>query len=194
MKLIRFSLLALVGLTALPAAAQLHTIPPGAYRTAAAYHRRQPEIPGTDATYPDKRGQVVVVVPRGASSVKLRVSPDSVWGYVSQKGHTSRLYRGQDYRLEYADTLSIYSQSFNSVNATIGGTNNTAPHYYFSRGLTGLLFPLTSRYLREAYQASNPAFVEAVGKLRIDQSLVDFDKKTGLFRVTTLYRESTAGR
>ncbi|MBO2009366.1 hypothetical protein [Hymenobacter negativus] len=190
MNLAHFSCLALLSLLAAPAAAQIYTIPPGAYRTAAAYHRRQPQPAGSDATYPDKRGNVVVVVPRGAKSVKLRIPPDSVWGYVSDKGRTSRIYRGQDYRVEYADTLSIYSQSFNAVNSPTGGASSTAPQYYFSRGLTGLLFPLTPRYLREAYQASNPAFAEAVGKLRIDRSLGDFDKKTGLFRVTTIYRES----
>lgn len=190
MNLARFSLLASLSLAAAPVAAQLYTIPPGAYRTAAAYHRRQPQVPGSDATYPDKRGLVVVVVPRGAQTTKLRVAPDSVWGYVTNKGRTFRIYRSDGYRVEHADTLSIYSQSSLSVNKALGGVNNTSASLYFSRGLTGLLFPLTPQYLREAYAASNPAFAEAVGKLRISQSLGDFDKATGLYRVTTLYRES----
>ena len=190
MNLVRFSFLALIGLLAMPAVAQIYTIPPGAYRTAAAYHRHQPQPAGSDAFYPDKRGQVVVVVPRGPKSVKLRVAPDSVWGYVSDKGRTARLYRGEEYRLEHADTLCVYTRAVNPVNAPMGGTNNMAPLYFFSRGLTGLIFPLMPRYLREAYEASNPAFAAAVGQLRVDQSLADLDKKTGLFRVTKIYRES----
>ncbi|GAB3857146.1 hypothetical protein GCM10028822_30380 [Hymenobacter terrigena] len=173
-----------------PVAAQVFTIPPGAYRTGAAYHRKQPQPAGLDAFYPDKRGQLVVVVPRGSKTAKLRVAPDSVWGYVSGKGRTSRLFRNEEYRLEYADTLCVYTQNSTTVNAALGGNNGAGTRYFFSRGLTGLIFPLTTRYIREAYEASNPEFIAAVGKLGLGQSLVDFDRKTGLFRVTTLYRES----
>ena len=187
-----------------PVAAQAFLIPPGAYRTAAAHHRRQPQPAGVDAFYPDKHGMVVVVVPRGPQTVKLRVDPDSVWGYVNGKGRTRRLYRGGEFQLEAADTLAVYTSSdLVGANEASGpgvltpGTNAlghfSSPHYFFSRGLTGLIFPLTVRNLRAAYEASNPAFVEALGKLRFDQSLSDFDKKTGLFRVTMLYREA-AGR
>ena len=183
-------LLGVLGLLAGPAAAQVFPIPPGAYRTGAAYHRKQPQPAGLDAFYPDKRGQLVVIAPRGSKTTKLRVAPDSVWGYASGKGRTSRLFRNEEYRLEYADTLCIYTQNANSVNAALGGTSGVGTRYFFSRGLTGLVFPLTTRYLREAYKAGNPGFIAAVGKLRIDQSLVDFDRKTGLFRVTTLYREA----
>ena len=174
---------------AAPAAAQTFTIPPGAYRTGAAYHRKQPQPAGLDAFYPDKHGQLVVVVPRGTKTAKLRVAPDSVWGFVSGKGHTSRLFRKEEYRLEQADTLCVYSQNSNAVNGALGGTTGAGTRYFFSRGLNGLVFPLTTRYLREAYEASNPAFIAAIGKLNIGQSLVDFDRKTGLFRVTTLYRK-----
>ena len=188
MKFARCSFWALLSLLAGPAAAQVFTIPPGAYRTGAAYHRKQPQPAGLDAFYPDKRGQLVVVVPRGPKTTKLRVAPDSVWGYVSGKGRTSRLFRNEEYRLEHADTLCVYTQSAIAVNGALGGANGANTRYFFSRGLNGLVFPLTTRYLREAYEASNPEFVAAAGKLRIDQSLVDFDRKTGLFRVTTLYR------
>jgi hypothetical protein len=181
MNLVRFACLALLGLVATPAVAQIFTIPPGAYRTAAAYHRRLPQPAGLNASYPDKRG---------TQTTKLRVAPDSLWGYVNSKGRSFRLYRGQEYRLEHADTLCVYSQTSLSVNQALGGTNNTSASLFFSRGLTGLIFPLTPRYLREAYEASNPSFAAAVGKLRFDQSLADFDKKTGLYRVTTVYRES----
>jgi len=199
----RFSSLSIVLLSVLlagPAVAQVAQVsrPPGAYRTAAAYHRRQAQPAGSDAFYPDKRGLVVVEVPQGARTIKQRFAPDSVWGYVSGKGRTTRLFRGNEYRLEYADTLCVYSSSTIMSGNDRNGTNlltpgasalgpYTAPRYFFSRGLTGLIFPLTMQYLREAYGVSNPAFVASLTKLRIDQSLVDFDRNTGLFRVTTLY-------
>jgi hypothetical protein len=194
MNLLRFSLLSLLGLAALPAPAQVQSVPPGAYRTGAAYHRRQPQPAGFDASYPDKRGQLTVEVPFGAKTTKLRIAPDSVWGYVSAKGRSFRLYRGDEYRLEYADTLCVYSRSANSSNPGLGGTNGMTLQYFFSRGLDGLIFPLNARYLREAYEATNPAFATAVGKLRIDPSLSDYDKKTGLFWVTKVYRESLMSR
>ncbi|MFD2720834.1 hypothetical protein ACFST9_19085 [Hymenobacter monticola] len=203
MRFFRFSIVLLSALLAEPAVAQVSQVPrpPGAYRTAAAYHRRQPQPAGSDAFYPDKRGLVVVEVPQGARTTKLRLAPDSVWGFVNGKGRTTRLFRGNEYRLEYADTLCVYSSSNIMAGADRNGTNVLVPganamgaytnaRYYFSRGLTGLIFPLTTAYLRQAYEASNPAFVAALTKLRVDQSLVDFDRKTGLFRITTLYHEA----
>ena len=196
------ALLGVLGLLAGPAVAQVYTIPPGSYRTAAAYHLRKPQPAGTDAYYPDKRGNLVVVVPNGVRTTKQRMAPDSVWGYVSGKGRTVRFHRGQEYQLEFADTLCVYSSTtFLADDGRMSGTssapvsyggqtiNSSTPRYFFSRGLTGLVFPLTSHFLREAYTASNPAFATAVGTLRIDQSLADFDRKIGLFRVTTLYRK-----
>ena len=181
-----------------PATAQIVTIPPGAYRTAAAWHRRQPSPAGVDAFYPDKRGLVVVVVPLGNTRTKVRFAPDSLWGYVSSKGRTRRLYRGGEYQLEAADTLAVYTSSMPGNIGTSGpatltpGSTAIGPYggtrYFFSRGLTGLIFPLTPRYLREAYGTSNPAFIERLNSMRFDQSLVDLDRKTGLFRVNTLYR------
>ena len=204
MRFSRCSFAVFGALLAGPAAAQVFIIPPGAYRTAAAYRRRLPRPGGLDAFYPDKRGQLVVVAPRGATTVKLRVAPDSVWGFVTNKGRTRRIYRGIEYQLEAADTLAIYTSSDANAGAAAVGPGIATPgstglgnlantRYYFSRGLTGLIFPLTPRYLREAYAASNPAFVAALNELRFDQSLNDFDRKTGLFRVTTVYRQA-AGR
>ena len=167
--------------------AQSVLVPPGAYRSAAAYVRRQPQPAGIDAFYPDKRGQLVVVVPRGESQVKLRVAPDSVWGYVTDKGRTYRMHRGEEYRLVHADTLSVY---ISTTEATSGTRPGAVPRYYFSRGLTGLVFPLTLRYLREAYAAGNPAFVAALAQMPFHHSLADFDRKTGLYRVTTIYRQA----
>jgi hypothetical protein len=201
MLFLRGLLVVLGALFAESVAAQVFTIPPGAYRSSAAYHRRQPQPAGVDAFYPDKHGMVVVVVPLGSNTEKRRVDPDSVWGYVTSKGRTRRLYQGGEYQLEAADTLAVYTSS--TVPGGGGGTGPavltpgtnalgpySAPRYFFSRGLTGLIFPLTPRYLREAYGVTNPVFVALLNQLSFDQSLTDFNKKTGLFRVNALYRQA----
>lgn len=201
----RFLCLLLLLVAVLPeqsARAQGAPPPSGGYRTAAAYHRRQPQPAGLDAYFPDKRGQVVVVVPRGTQKDRLRLSPDSLWGYVSNKARTFRLFRGSEYRLEHADTLCVYSsnttptsgdqRTFTSPTTHPGAQSPAGTHYYFSRGLNGLLFPLTVHYLREAYQASNPQFVAALTKLGFTETLTDIDRATGLFRVTVLYRNAAA--
>lgn len=191
MHTVRFGVLILLGLLVTSAMGQVYRIPPGAYRSAQAYHRHQPQPAGTDAFYPDKRGQLVVVVPRGSGSAKLRIAPDSLWGYVSGKGRTVRFYRGQEYQLAHADSLCVYSSTTVLVDGERVSPALNAPRYFFSRGLAGFLFPLTMRYLREAYAAGNPAFVAALAKLRFDQGLADFDRKTGLPRVSTIYRQAT---
>jgi len=199
---ILLSLLALAVSGVGVARAQAIQLPPGAYRTAGDYAHRRPQPGGTDAFYPDKRGQLVVVVPQGAREVKRRIAPDSVWGYVSGKGRAFRIYRGEEYRLLFADTLCVYSSNtvlgeegrMGRVVPTPGQFVNysmAAPKYFFSAGLKGLIFPLTPRFLRELYAASNPAFVARLAELKFDESLTDFDPKTGLYRVTTLYRETT---
>jgi hypothetical protein len=190
------------GLPGPAARAQGSPPPSGGYRTAAAYHRRQPQPAGLDAFFPDKRGQVVVVVPHGTQKDRLRLSPDSLWGYVSNKGRTFRLFRGNEYRLEHADTLCVYStnttlisgdqRGFIGPSTHLGGQSPAGMHYYFSRGLNGLLFPLTVRYLREAYEASDPQFVAALTKMGFTETLTDVDRTTGLFRVTVLYRGTAA--
>ncbi|WP_201986678.1 hypothetical protein [Hymenobacter rubidus] len=199
-----FRLLFLASLSVLAesAVAQVVTVPPGAYRTAVAYRHRRPQPAGVEASYPDKRGQLVVTVPNGPRTQKIRLATDSLWGYVTGKGRTHRFYRGGEYQLETSDTLAIYSSSDIQPGTERNGTNvatpgasamgqYTAPRYYFSVGLTGLIFPLTPRYLREMYEASNPAFVKAVTDLGFSQSLSDFNSKTGRYRVSDLYRQST---
>ena len=186
----RLASLLLVLLVAAPAAfAQSVAPPPGAYRSAAAYARHRPQPAGIDATYPDKRGQVVVTVPQGPGTTKLRLAPDSVWGYVTNRGRSFRIYRGQEYQLVHADTLSVYT---NNAEAGSGARVGSNSHYYFSRGLTGLIFPLTLHYLREAYAAGSPAFVAALGQMPFHQSLADYDRKTGLYRVTAIYQQAVA--
>ena len=190
MNLFRNTFLALLALAAAPAAAQLAPHQPGAYRTASAYRRHQPRPAGSHAFFPDKRGQVVVVVPSGPSSTKVRIAPDSIWGVVSDKGRTTRIFRGAEYRLEHADTLCLYTSAV-GVGTTGPARGVAGTKYYFSVGLTGLIFPLTTPYLREQYAASNPGFVAALGKLTFNASLSDYDRKAGLYRVTRMYREST---
>ena len=162
MRTFRFLLLGCLGLLAEAAGAQVVTIPPGAYRTAAAYHRRQPQPAGTDAYYPDKRGQLVVEVPRGSRIQKLRVAPDSVWGYVSGKGRTCRLYRGEEYRLEFADTLCVYSSSTTLLDdgqARRCQPLSRPPALFFQPWPHGPGFPAHATLPARAYAASNPAFV-----------------------------------
>ena len=191
MNSLRRSHFALLTLLAGPALDQPAPRQPGAYRTAAAYRRHQPQPAGTNAFFPDKRGQVVVVVPRGPATTKVRITPDSVWGVVSDKGLTTRIFRSEEYRLEFADTLCLYI-SAGSGAPTGPARGVAATRYYFSVGLTGLVFPLTPAYLREQYAASNPGFVAALGKLKFNESLSDYDRKAGVYRVTKMYRESTA--
>ena len=195
MNLCRNSFLALLALVAGPAAAQVPTHQPGAYRSASAYRRHQPQPAGTNAFFPDKRGQVVVVVPSGPATTKVRLDPDSVWGVVSDKGRTTRIFRGEEFRLEHADTLCLYTSAGNvgtTGPARYGGRGLATTKYFFSVGLMGLIFPLTPAYLREQYAASNPGFVAALGKLKFNVSLSDYDRKAGLYLVTKIYRESTA--
>lgn len=188
----RFVLLSFAVLLAGPVLAQVGP-PPGAYRTAAAYHRQKPQPAGTDASYPDKRGQLVVTVPHGPRTEKVRIAPDSAWGYVNNKSRTFRIFRGEEFRLVQADTLCVYSSiSSQGMYASRTGTSTGQLNYFFSRGLTGLIFPLTLQYLRQAYETSNPTFVAALGKLRFDQGLTDYDRGTGLYRVTTVYRDAAA--
>ena len=49
--------------------------------------------------------------PRGGRIRKMRVAPDSLWGYVSGKGRTIWFYRGEEYHLEFADTLCVCSST-----------------------------------------------------------------------------------
>jgi hypothetical protein len=146
----------------------------------------------------EKRNGFVVVREAGPGTVKIVVPPDSVWGYVSGNGHAFRFYRGEEYRIEQADTLTIYSS--NTVPANSEQTGNwgaplanrtyAAKHYYFSRGITGIPFPLTVKNIQHAYEASNPNFVASVQNMGLTQTLSDFDRKTGLFRVVKLYRDA----
>jgi hypothetical protein len=168
--------------------------PTGVYRSAAQYHRSQPAPAGDEIRLSDKRQGVIVTQEQGGRQhSKVIVPLDSVWGYVNGKGVGYRLFRGEEYKIETVDTLAIYSSAAPNRNA---GSNAPAvrtymaDQYFFSRGLNGLIFPLSEKYLRLAYAASNPAFVAAVQKLGVIKSLSDYDKKTGTFRVTQLYRDA----
>ncbi|MDO7875838.1 hypothetical protein Q5H93_13935 [Hymenobacter sp. ASUV-10] len=177
-------------------AAPLLTPPPptGVYRSAAQYRRSQPAPAGAEVRASDKRQGLIVMQRQGSQAFGKTVVPyDSVWGYVNEKGVGYRLFQGEEYRIEAADTLTIYSNNAPNRNAGSGGPamrTYTATGYYFSRGLSGLIFPLTEKNLRLAYEAGNPAFVAAVKDLGTLQALSDFDKKTGTYRVVRLYRDT----
>jgi hypothetical protein len=176
------------------AAPLLTPAPTGVYRSAAQYRRGQPAPAGADVRASDKRHGLIVTQRQGSQQFGKTVIPyDSVWGYVNDKGVGYRLFRGEEYRIEAADTLTIYSNNAPNRNAGSGGPavrTYTATGYYFSRGLNGLIFPLTEKNLRLAYEASNPAFVAAIKDLGTLKSLSDFDKQTGTYRVLRLYREA----
>jgi|GEM_PF-1657111 len=176
-------------------AAPLLTPPPtGVYRSAAQYRRSQPAPAGAEVRVSERRHGLVVTQRQGSQSFGKRVVPyDSVWGYVNDRGIGYRLFQGEEYRIEAADTLTIYSNNAPNRNAGSGGPavrTYTANGYYFSRGLNGLIFPLSEKNLRLAYEASNPAFVAAIKDVGTLQSLSDFDKKTGTYRVVKLYRDT----
>lgn len=168
--------------------------PTGVYRSAAQYRRSQPAPAGAEVRASDKRQGLIVTQRQGAQTFGKTVVPyDSVWGYVNEKGISYRLFQGEEYRIEAADTLTIYSNSAPNRNAGNGGPamrTYTASGYYFSRGLSGLIFPLTEKNLRLAYEAGNPAFVAAIKSMGTLQSLSDIDKKTGTYRVVKLYRDT----
>ncbi|WP_345238506.1 hypothetical protein [Hymenobacter saemangeumensis] len=164
-------------------------VPTGVYRTAAQYRRQQPAPACSDVRLSDKRGSLVVTQQRGPARLKTLVPLDSVWGYVNGNGRSYRLYRGEEFQIQQADTLSIYSFQHLSH----GPYQPSTGSYFFSRGLNGMIFPLTQKNLRLAYEASNPAFVEAIKDLGFTQSLSDYDVAAGSFRVVKLYR-STLGK
>ena len=76
--------------------------------------------------------------------------------------------------------------------ARYGGRGLATTKYFFSVGLTEVIFPLNPTYLREQYAASNPGFVAAMGKLKFNASPSGYDRKAGLYLATKIYRESTA--
>ena len=161
--------------------------PAGAYRTAADY-RRQHLVPGgTDVTFPNKRGQLVVVDKRGHQTRRTALNPDSLWGFRDDKARTYRLFMGRALRLEQYDSLCVYSSQEVAVN---GQLMTSARHYFFSRGLQGLVFPLTPKKIAEAYEAGSPAFVAATRRLDIGQTLTDYNAGTEAFLVIDLYRKT----
>jgi len=161
--------------------------PVGIYRSAAQYHRRQPQPAATDVRRSDKKGSIVAIQQRGPGKLKIMVPLDSVWGYVSKKGSSFRLYQGAEYQIQQVDTITIYS---NETMRQYMSAIVADKAYFFSRGLAGKLYPLNEKNLRLAYEASNPAFVASMKTLSFSQSLTDYDAAAGSYRVVQLYRAS----
>jgi hypothetical protein len=172
--------------------------PVGVYRSAAQYRQQKPAPAGDDVRVSEKRGGLIVTRRSGPGRLKTIVPLDSAWGYVNGNGRSFRLFRGQEYQIQQADTLTIYSSLSTGVAgermtrsmASVASNTYTAQRYFFSRGLTGLIFPLNEKNLRLAYEASNPAFVSALKTMGFTQSLSDYDAKAGSFRVVQLYRQN----
>ena len=162
--------------------------PAGAYRTAADYRRSHLAPGGTDVTFPNKRGLLVVVDKRGHQTRRTALNPDSLWGFRDDKARTYRLFMGRAFRLEQYDSLCVYSSQEVAID---GQLLNSARHYFFSRGLQGLVFPLTPKNIAQAYEAGSPAFVAATRRLEIGQALTDFNARNESFRVVDLYRQNT---
>ena len=161
--------------------------PAGAYRTAADYRRHRLAPGGTDVNFPNKRGQLVVVDKRGHQTRRTALNPDSLWGFRDDKARTYRLFMGRAFRLEQYDSLCVYSSQEVPLN---GQLTNSARHYFFSRGLQGLVFPLTLKNIVKAYEAGSPAFVAAARRLAADQDLSDYNADSQTFRLIDLYRKN----
>ena len=178
----------LLTLAAVAVATPLTVPPTGVYRTAAQFRRQAPAVAGTDVRLSPKRGGFVVVRERGPKTSKTTVPFDSAWGYVDKSGRAFRYYREVEYRVEQADTLTVYSsitvpgrgEVGGPFGGNVSGAQYYAPrHYYFSRGLTGIPFLLTAKNLRLAFAAGNPEFVAEMKNT--DAALSEYNAATGSF-------------
>ena len=96
-----------------------------------------------------KHNEFVASAQRGGSTMRQRIARDSVWGYVDAQRRLYRLQGPDDYRVEQADTLTIYSRNATTAGTdqttgyrgSVGGSVYTTQHYYFGRGLTGRIYP-----------------------------------------------------
>ncbi len=175
--------------------------PLGAYRSAAAYRHRRPALTGDAIRFSPKHNEFVVSTQRGGSTFRQRIARDSVWGYVDAQRRLYRLQGPDDYRVEQADTLTIYSRNATTAGTDqitgyrggVGGSVYTTLHYYFGRGLMGPIYPLTDKNLREAYQAASPAFVAAVAQRPAGRELFAYDPKAQAFYLVGQFR-ATGGK
>jgi hypothetical protein len=170
----------------------------GLYRSAADFRQQRARPAASDVRLSEKRSGVMVIQGEGMGRSKTLVPTDSVWGYVDAKGHRYRLFRGSEFQIQQLDTIVIYSSISANISSQQSGLGAggpgarvyTAQHYFFSRGLNGLIFPLSQKYVRAMFEASSPVFAAAVRNIGPTQALSDYDKRAQSFRVVLLYRQS----
>lgn len=173
-------------------------IPPvGVYRSAAQFRQQRPQPAGRDVRPSDKRDGYVVKQDNGRGKRKVVVPADSVWGYVDGNGRMYRVFAGQTYEIQRADTLTLYSAlplAPGGTGEVLGSTGRRygVPQYFFSQGIDGVIFPLEIKNLRLAYAETNPEFVLAAEKLGFFKSLTDYDRDSDTYRVERLYRNPRA--
>lgn len=199
---IRFVFCSLFGLSILvatPTVAQPGAARAGVYRTVADYRHRHFAPAGDDVRYSAKRNRFSVNTRRGSDNIKITVPRDSVWGYVDEQGRFYRTQGPDDFRVEQADTITVYSRmatlstkdesgQMTTFGAGAGSNVSTAKRYYFSRGVNGRIYPLNDKYLRESFAAGSPAFVAALARRPNRQELSGFDRKRNAFYVAELFR------
>ena len=169
----------------------------GVYRTIADYRHQRLTPAGEDIRYSAKREGYVVSTRRGSSTMKTTVPRDSVWGFVDDKQRLFRLQGPDEYRVEQPDTITVYSRNATTANdeqttrgGAVSGSVYTATHYFFSRGISGRIFPLSEKYLREAFAAGNPAFVAALKNRPHQHELSSYDPKANAFYIVGLFRST----
>ncbi|MGI4833561.1 MAG: hypothetical protein ACRYFK_08890 [Janthinobacterium lividum] len=157
----------------------------GIYRSAAAFRQQRLNLNGTQVK-PAFTGHHLLVVQAKSGAIKrVKVAPDSIWGYVTARGQAYRTFQRQAYSIRQVDTLTIYSRHV--------GKNT---HFYFSQGLTGPIVVLAPKRLRETF-GSNPTFMSLLGQFKWYQRLEAPEPTAGStqprgtsYRVVALYRQS----
>jgi hypothetical protein len=159
--------------------------PTGIYKTAEAFRQQQPSLPGSRAGRVLFSRKLYVLAPTGSGKQRTKVAVDSVWGYAGANQEAYRIYRHRAFRVEQADTLSVYSRVVSS-----GKSRQTI--YYFSQGLNGPVERLSKKYLKRTY-ASSPRFLELLGSLKWYQSVAAYESPAAgprSYRLVSLYRQS----
>ena len=166
--------------------------PTGIYATAAAFRQQRPSLAGTQAGRAFFQRKAFVVNP-AVGRARTKVPFDNLWGYAAADGRAYRVFRNQEFQVEQADTLTIYSQLI-STGPTAATPQQYERHFYFSVGLAGPVQALTTRRLKQTF-AHNPAFLDLLKRRPWLESIVATDRRPdGLetYRLVTLYRQSLA--
>ena len=169
------------------------TYPTGIFTSAAAFRQRQPSLVG------DKAGRVVFrrkLFVEGPTTPRTTVAMADAWGYADTRGTAFRVFKGHPFQVEQADSLVLYSnQEYKSDPAYVATAtpNKLTTAYYFSRGLTGPVQPLTRRRLRRTF-ADSPTFLGLLDQRPHRSLLANQSPATAppSYRVVALYRQSLA--